>query len=124
MIMANGRLEGKNAIITGAGRGIGKAIAQKFLREGARILICDLVPERLNASVQDLRQYGEVQGLVGDVSTAAFADTLIKRAQELFGELNILANNAGIAIGEPFLEATEETWDRTMDVNLKSMFLL
>jgi 3-oxoacyl-[acyl-carrier protein] reductase len=118
------RLEGKSAIITGAGRGIGKAIARKFLQEGARLLICDIVPDRIAATAKELSQYGEVHSMDGDVSTAAFGDAVIKRAQELFGTLNILINNAGIAILEPFLQQSEEAWDRTMAVNLKSMFLL
>src|SRR5258708_6294418 len=118
------RLEGKSAIITGAGRGIGKAIARKFLQEGARILICDIVPDRIAATAKELSQYGEVHSMDGDVSTAAFADEVVKRAQDLFGALNILINNAGIAIIEPFLEHSEESWDRTLAVNLKSMFLL
>ncbi len=118
------RLEGKSAIITGAGRGIGKAIARKFLQEGARVLVCDVVPDRIAASARDLSQYGETHALDGDVTDPAFCDALIQRSQESFGELNILVNNAGIAIVEPFLEHSEEAWNRTLDVNLTSMFLL
>lgn len=118
------RLAGKSAIITGAGRGIGKAIAHKFLREGARVLVCDIVPDRLERAARELSAAGEVHALAGDVSVASFCDALVQRAQEIFGELNILVNNAGIALFQPFLEHTEEAWDRTMDVNLKSMFLL
>jgi len=118
------RLEGKTAIITGAGRGIGKAIAQKFLQEGARVLICDIVPERISAAARDLRRSGEVHPVVGDVTVPAFCATLVRRAQDLFGELHVLVNNAGIAVFEPFLDHSETTWDRTMAVNLKSVFLL
>lgn len=118
------RLEGKSAIITGAGRGIGKAIATKFLQEGARLLICDIVPERIAATTQELSQYGEVHSMVGDVTSADFCASLVKRAQDLFGELNVLINNAGIAAVQPFLEHTEVLWDRTLAVNLKGVFLL
>jgi 3-oxoacyl-[acyl-carrier protein] reductase len=118
------RLEGKTAIVTGAGRGIGKAIARKFLQEGARLLVCDVVPDRIAAAASDLSQYGTVQSLPGDVTAPAFCDRLITRAQEMFGELNILVNNAGIAIVEPFLEHSEASWNRTLAVNLTSMFLL
>ncbi|MCS7220207.1 MAG: SDR family oxidoreductase [Anaerolineae bacterium] len=118
------RLPEKTAIITGAGRGIGKAIAHKFLQEGARILICDLMPDRIEAAAQELSQLGEVQAMTGDVSDPAFCDALVQRALEAFGELNILVNNAGIAIFQPFLEHSEAAWDRTLAVNLKSMFLL
>jgi 3-oxoacyl-[acyl-carrier protein] reductase len=119
-----GRLERKSAIITGAGRGIGKAIARKFLEEGARILICDIVPERLEAAAGELRAYGDVQAMDGDVAAATFCDALVARAQERFGALNVLINNAGIALFQPFLEHSEEAWDRTLAVNLKSVFLL
>ncbi len=119
-----GRLDGKSAIITGAGRGIGKAIARKFLEEGARVLICDIVSERVAAAADDLGALGEVQAIGGDVSQAAFCDALIERARERFGRLDVLVNNAGIATFQPFLEHTEEAWDRTLAVNLKSVFLL
>jgi 3-oxoacyl-[acyl-carrier protein] reductase len=118
------RLEGKTAIITGAGRGIGKAIAQKFLLEGARVLICDLVPERLEPTATELSALGEVQFLTGDVSQSNFCDALVAKAIADFSEINILVNNAGIAVFAPFLEHTEAAWDQTLNVNLKSMFLL
>lgn len=118
------RLEGKSAIITGAGRGIGKATAVKFLQEGARVLACDIVSDRMEALARDLSQYGEVHAMVGDVTNPVFCDAMVKRAQELFGEINVLANIAGIAIWEPFLEHSEAAWDRTMDTNLKSVFML
>ena len=119
-----GRLEGKSAIITGAGRGIGKAIAHKFLQEGARLLICDIVADRIADAARDLSQYGEVHVLPGDVTEATFCTALVERAREQFGGLNVLVNNAGIGIFEPFLEHSEATWDRTLSVNLKSVFLL
>ena len=118
------RLEGKTAIITGAGRGIGKAIAHKFLLEGARVLICDIEPERLEKTALELRAFGEVQSLIGDVSRSDFCDSVVQTALEFFGEINILVNNAGIAVFAPFLEHSEEAWDQTLNVNLKSMFLL
>jgi 3-oxoacyl-[acyl-carrier protein] reductase len=118
------RLEGKSAIITGAGRGIGKAIATKFLREGACVLICDIVPDRIEATARELSQHGEVHWLAGDVTRPRFCDDLVRRAKEAFGELDILVNNAGIALFQPFLEHTQEAWDRTLAVNLTSMFML
>jgi len=119
-----GRLEGKNAIITGAGRGIGKAIARKFLAEGARILICDVVAERLNSTSQELSALGKVESMIGDLTDPAFCDALVAHAMESLGELNILANNAGIAIVQPFLETTQDIWERTLDVNVKAMYML
>lgn len=118
------RLEGKTAIITGAGRGIGRSIARKFLREGARLLICDIVADRIAAAARELAADGEVHSVAGDVTDPACCDALVERARAEFGRLDVLVNNAGIAVFEPFVEHTEENWDRTMAVNLKSMFLL
>jgi 3-oxoacyl-[acyl-carrier protein] reductase len=118
------RLEGKSAIVTGAGRGIGTAIARKFLQEGARLLICDVAVERLDGSIRDLGTLGEVHALAGDVTDPNFDALLVRRARDLFGDLDVLVNNAGVVAFEPFLEHTEATWDRTLAVNLKSVFLL
>jgi 3-oxoacyl-[acyl-carrier protein] reductase len=118
------RLEGKTAIITGAGRGIGQAIAKKFLLEGARVLICDIVPDRLEQTALELAAFGEVHSLVGDVSRSDFCDAVVQKAIKVFGRIDILVNNAGIAVFAPFLELSEEVWDQTLNVNLKSMFLL
>jgi 3-oxoacyl-[acyl-carrier protein] reductase len=119
-----GRLEGKNAIVTGAGRGIGKAIAHKLLLEGASVLLCDNVEERVIATANEFSVYGRVDAIVGDVSDGETCGALVSHAQRIFGELHVLINNAGIAIFESFLDHSEATWDRTLVVNLKSMFLL
>jgi len=118
------RLEGKSVIVTGAGRGIGRAIAYKFLQEGARLVICDIVAGRVAEAARDLSKYGEVYALQGDVTEMVFCAALVERAHELFGSLDVLVNNAGIGIFEPFLDHSEATWDRTLSVNLKSVFLL
>jgi 3-oxoacyl-[acyl-carrier protein] reductase len=118
------RLGGKSAIVTGAGRGIGKAIAQKFLVEGARVLICDIVPERLEAAAHDLSAFGTVYAMPGDLTDPAVCEALVERAQQHFGELHVLANNAGVGVVQPFLDHTVEVWDRTLNVNLRAMFVL
>lgn len=118
------RLENKNAIVTGAGRGIGKAIARKFLQEGARLLICDLVADRVQATAAELSALGEVHAIACDVSNSDDCRQLIATAQEKLGGIDVLANNAGIAISEPFLEQSEATWDRTLGINLKVVFVL
>jgi 3-oxoacyl-[acyl-carrier protein] reductase len=118
------RLENKNAIITGSARGIGKAIARKFLAEGARVLLCDIAAERLAATAQELAPYGTVYTLAGDLTDAVFCQTLVDEAQARLGGLDVLVNNAGIAIVEPFTEQTLATWDATMNVNLRAMFVL
>jgi 3-oxoacyl-[acyl-carrier protein] reductase len=118
------RLEGKNAIITGAARGIGKAIAKKFLVEGARVLLCDIASDRLASTAHELSDFGTVYHTPGDLTDPAYCDELVKHAQERFGELHILANNAGVAVMDPFLEHSLKTWDHTLSVNLRSMFVL
>ena len=92
------RLEGKNAIVTGAGRGIGMAIAKKFLIEGARVLICDLVMDRLEGAAHELSDFGTVYHLPGDLTDPAYCDELVKQAQQQLGEIHILSL---IHISEP-----------------------
>jgi 3-oxoacyl-[acyl-carrier protein] reductase len=118
------RLPGKRAIVTGAGRGIGKAIARKFLDEGARVLICDIVPERVAQAVDDLSPFGEIDGLAGDVTDPSFCQALVARAREQFGGLDVLVNNAGVGWFEPFLEHSIATWNRTLEVDLTAVFVL
>lgn len=115
-----GRLQDKNCIVTGAGRGIGRAIARKFLEEGAHVVACDLVfPDEM----RELAELGPLKMLMGDVSDAAFCQSLIA-ATGAWGELDVLMNNAGIAVFEPFLEHSLEAWQRTQKVNLEATFTL
>ena len=117
------RLEGKSAIVTGAGRGIGKAIAKRFLEEGARVMICDLEPERLQAAGEELAAIGTVQSEVVNVTSREEVERLVDRAKEEFGRIDVLANNAGISRFEPFLEITDENWNDTLSINLTGVFL-
>jgi 3-oxoacyl-[acyl-carrier protein] reductase len=117
------RLEGKSAIVTGAGRGIGKAIARRFLHEGAGVLICDLEPGRLQAAREELAASGTVRSEVVNVTSREEVEHLVDRAKEEFGRIDILANNAGVSRFEPFLEITDENWDDTLEINLKGVFL-
>ncbi|HEU0113362.1 MAG TPA: SDR family NAD(P)-dependent oxidoreductase [Thermomicrobiales bacterium] len=119
-----GRLEGKRAIVTGAGRGIGRAIAEKFLAEGARLVVCDLVSERLTATAAALRERGETHELAGDVTDESFCRALVAFANDRLGGIDILVNNAGIAIVEPFLDHSLAAWNRTLAVNLTAPFHL
>jgi 3-oxoacyl-[acyl-carrier protein] reductase len=117
------RLEGKSAIVTGAGRGIGKAIAKRFLEAGARVMICDLEPERLQAAGEELAAIGTVQSEVVNVTSREEVERLVDRAKEEFGRIDVLANNAGISRFEPFLEITDENWNDTLAINLTGVFL-
>lgn len=118
------RLNDKVAIVTGAARGIGKAIADKFVREGARVMITDVRKEQLDATASELRASGTVEALVADVTVADDARRIVDETVQRFGRIDVLVNNAGIASFEPFLEHTEQSWDQTMSVDLKGVFLV
>jgi 3-oxoacyl-[acyl-carrier protein] reductase len=117
------RLQGKAAIVTGAGRGIGKAIARKFLQEGAEVLICDLDPGRVEDARGELAALGAVHGEVADVVSREEVEELVGRARREFGRIDVLVNNAGIALYELFLEITDKDWNDTLAVNLTGVFL-
>jgi 3-oxoacyl-[acyl-carrier protein] reductase len=117
------RLQGKSAVVTGAGRGIGKAIARKFLQEGAGVFICDLDRDRLGEAREELSSLGTVHGAAVDVTSREEVEALVSRARAALGRIDVLANNAGVARFEPFLEATDRTWNDTLDVNLTGVFL-
>ena len=119
-----GKLIGTAAIVTGGARGIGRAIATRFLEEGAQVLICDILEDRLRETVGELSELGEVHGHPGDLSRKDVCAAAVHRAVDLFGGVHIVVNNAGIARWAPFLDHSEEDWDRTFDVNLKAVFLL
>ena len=117
------RLEGKSAIVTGAGRGIGKAIAAKFLQEGAAVFICDVNRDRLEEAQGELAAFGTVHGLAADVTVREEVEDLVRRARSALGGIDVLANNAGISHFEPFLEITDRNWNNTLAVNLTGVFL-
>jgi 3-oxoacyl-[acyl-carrier protein] reductase len=116
-------LQGKIALVTGAGRGIGKAIAKRFLLEGASVCICDAVPERLEEAHGELSELGSVLARKADVSRREDVERLIGTVVDRHKRIDILANNAGIARAEPFLDIREESWNRTVAVNLTGVFL-
>ena len=113
------RLEGKAAIVTGAGAGIGAAVTELFVKEGARVLVVD----------RDGARSSEVAGRTGalaweaDVSDEASVATMVRQAQEAFGRVDILVNNAGYGIRGSVVTTAAEDWDALMAVNLKGVFL-
>jgi 3-oxoacyl-[acyl-carrier protein] reductase len=117
------RLKGKSAIVTGAGRGIGKAIARRFLEEGAQVMICDLNEDRLVAAHEELSASGQVHSQVVDVTCREAVEYLAGQAKRAFGRIDVLTNNAGISRFEPFLEITDENWNDTLATNLTGVFL-
>ncbi|TAK22114.1 MAG: glucose 1-dehydrogenase [Chloroflexota bacterium] len=118
------RLDGKVALVTGAGRGIGRAIALRLAQEGADVVIADLDEASAKAVAVEAMGIGRrALGIAADVTEAAAIGDLVARATSDVGEIDILVNNAGINIIAPFLELTEKQWDALFDINIKSYWL-
>ena len=117
-------LEGKTALITGAARGIGKAIALKFAQEGANIAFTDLVIDELGKATEDeIAALGvKAKGYAGNAADFAQTEEVVKQIQADFGRIDILVNNAGITKDGLMLRMTEGQWDAVINVNLKSAF--
>lgn len=118
------RLAGKTAIVTGAARGIGAAIAVRFAEEGAQVVLADLLAEGEETARMIREAGGQAVFCRTDVSKTEDVQALIATAVETYGGLHILCNNAGVNIPGSILDITEEIWDLTMNVNLKGMFLV
>ncbi|NCD70697.1 3-oxoacyl-[acyl-carrier-protein] reductase [Mucilaginibacter agri] len=117
-------LEGKTALVTGASKGIGRMIAQKFAEHGANVAFTYLSSiEKGEALEKELQAYGtKVKGYRSDASKFDEAEKLISDIVAEFGTLNIVVNNAGITKDGLLMRMTEENWDDVMNVNLKSVF--
>jgi NAD(P)-dependent dehydrogenase (short-subunit alcohol dehydrogenase family) len=120
-------LKDRVAIITGGGRGIGRGVALRYAREGAKLALVDLEPSHLDETARELDAAGtgvEYIALQGDVSSSADVQRFFDATIERFGRLDILVNNAGIGNPPvPIINMPEDAWDRTLAVNLKSVFL-
>ena len=117
------RLTGNVAIVTGAARGIGKAIATRLLEEGASVWICDIRIDGVREAVADMAPFGEIGGSVCDVSQRSQVQELMDAVVAERGHVTIMVNNAGIAHHAAFLEIEDKDWDRILDVNLRGAFL-
>jgi meso-butanediol dehydrogenase/(S,S)-butanediol dehydrogenase/diacetyl reductase len=115
-------LEGKVAIVTGAGSGIGQATARRFASEGARLVVNDRDESYLGETLDSLAGSGH-EGVAGDVSEEAVAVRLAETARDRFGRIDALVNNAGIHFVADPPDVSVEDWDRVMAINLRSMFL-
>jgi 3-oxoacyl-[acyl-carrier protein] reductase len=117
-------LMGKTALITGAGRGIGKEIARALGKSGANIIISDIAADFANQAASELNGAGiKTLAVVGDISKAEDVETLFKTANETFGGVDILVNNAGITRDNLLARMDEKDWDLVLSVNLKGAFL-
>lgn len=118
------RLKNRSAVVTGAAKGIGRAIALRLAQEGAAVLIADIDQTGIEQTVQEIRDAdGRATGLVADVSQSQDMEAMAERIVAEFGRLDILCSNAGIFPSARLEEMTEEDWDRVNDVNFKGTFL-
>jgi NAD(P)-dependent dehydrogenase (short-subunit alcohol dehydrogenase family) len=118
------KLKDKVAIVTGAGTGIGKAIAEVFAEEGAKVVVADLNKDTGEQTAESLRRAGrEASFCHTDVSQAAQVENMVNTAVKRYGRLDALVNNAGIMILGRLVETREEDWDRLHSINLKGVFL-
>ncbi|MDX1437944.1 MAG: SDR family oxidoreductase [Anaerolineales bacterium] len=123
--MSERRLEGKVALISGGAGGAGGAASRLFAVEGARVAILDIQQEAGRRTVEEIRaKEGDATFIEADVSDPDQVKRGVSAAIEQFGRIDVLMNHAGTVIVKPFLETTLEDYDRLMDINVKSMFMV
>jgi len=118
------RLEGKTALITGGSEGIGKATALLFCEEGAKVGIMSRTKSKLDEVQAEAKGSGEIIAIQGDVSVEKDVKRVVQEFYEAHGRIDILFNNAGILEGGTVVTTTEEVWDRTIDINVKGVYLV
>jgi len=118
------QLKDKIAIVTGARRGMGRTHALALAKEGAKVVVSDISLEDCENVADEIKSSGgQAIAVKCDVTSKKEIDGMVKKALDEFGKIDILVNNAGILQFKPFLELTEQDWDKTMEVNLRGYFL-
>ena len=118
-----GRLDGKVALVTGGGRGIGRAIALALSGEGCDVAIASRTLSEVQGVAREIGKSVRAMAIQADVSESADVDRMVEDTLRTFGRIDVFVNNAGVAIFKPISELTLEDWDRTMAVNLRGAFL-
>ena len=116
------RLKDKVALITGAGRGIGREAALLFAQEGAKVAVCDVIDEGQQVADEINSKGGEALFVKADVTDREQVRRMVETVKEGFGRIDILINNAGVLRDAQLLKLSEEDWDLVIDVNLKGVF--
>jgi NAD(P)-dependent dehydrogenase (short-subunit alcohol dehydrogenase family) len=118
------RFEGRSAVVTGAAQGMGRAIAQAFVDEGAQVLLGDLNADKVEQTAVELdRGQGRVSAIACDVTKADQVEAMVAAAIDRYGKIDHLVNNAGTITMHKVVDLTEEDWDLNMTVNAKGVFL-
>jgi NAD(P)-dependent dehydrogenase (short-subunit alcohol dehydrogenase family) len=117
-------LDGKIALITGAGSGVGRATASLFAKNGSTVVVVDLLPDRVSQVVAEIKASGgKATGVSMDLSVKTEVDRMVDDALKSFGRVDILHNNAGIMDGvRPVADTTDDVWEKVIDVNLNAPF--
>ncbi len=117
-------LPGRVAIVTGAARGIGFAIAERLSRAGAQVMVADIAEDGAAAAAERLREGGgKATGVAADVTSPTEVGAMVERTLDVFGAVDILVNNAGITGRDaPLWETTDEDWEKVLDLNLTGVF--
>lgn len=116
------RLKDKVALITGAGRGIGRKTALLFAQEGAEVAVCDVIDEGQQVADEISKSGGEAIFVKTDITNREQVQQMVEAVREKFGRIDILINNAGVLRDAQLLKLTEQDWDLVIDVNLKGVF--
>jgi NAD(P)-dependent dehydrogenase (short-subunit alcohol dehydrogenase family) len=121
----NMRMHNQVAVVTGAARGIGQAVAERFAKEGAKVMLADVLDDDGERVAAAIREAGGAAAYVHcDAGDKAQVDQLIARTVETYGRLDCAVANAAVVVAREFLELSEEDWDKVVRVNLKGVFLL
>jgi NAD(P)-dependent dehydrogenase (short-subunit alcohol dehydrogenase family) len=118
-------IKGTSALVTGAGRGIGRAISHELARAGARVLVVSRTQPDLDSLVDEIKRGGgQAEAFAGDLRDRRSCDEAVAAAVAAHGRLQILVNNAGVGIHVPFAETSDEQWDQVIGTNLNAVFWL